>query len=349
MRIGYSFWGFLGSGVTDTPDGGRSHRLPLIRALIERGHEMVFLQSDRDRLEAGDPVARPYRFDDGYPELDALVVEWRWRIEGRNTTPCNAPGHTCDLHRQTSLLRRYTGALRTPTVIWDKDRRLRPDDGWRASPGVVVCEAALHPTPGAHRVLFPVEDALLDSADPRALARTPRDLPLVYAGNQYDRDNAFDRFFAPVAARVDHRVLGKWTNTARWPHIRFVGRQPFPDVARFHHRSLATVLLLPDRYAAAGQMTQRLFEAVLAGCLPLAPATIRDVHRFVPAELVVRDGDHATAVLEGLLRQVGSAHHVGLLRTCLDRLALFRLSEQVERLELAITAAIGSAQSGAPC
>ncbi|WP_405537498.1 hypothetical protein OG787_32255 [Streptomyces sp. NBC_00075] len=29
MKIGYSFWGFLGPGITDTPDGGRSHRRPL--------------------------------------------------------------------------------------------------------------------------------------------------------------------------------------------------------------------------------------------------------------------------------------------------------------------------------
>ena len=33
MRIGYSFWGFIGPGITDTPDGGRSHRATLIDAL----------------------------------------------------------------------------------------------------------------------------------------------------------------------------------------------------------------------------------------------------------------------------------------------------------------------------
>lgn len=208
-----------------------------------------------------------------------------------------------------------------------------------------MCEPALHPTRGAHRLLFPVDDVLLDSAAPRALAEAPRDLPLVYAGNQYDRDEAFDRFFAPAAARVDHLVAGKWTDTARWPHVHFAGRQPFPEIARLHRRSLATMLLLPDRYAAAGQMTQRLFEAVLAGCLPLAPATIRDVHRFVPPQLLVHDGAHAIAVLEELREQAGTDRHVGILRTCLDRLGLFRLSDQVERLEQAIAAAT---RTGAP-
>ena len=56
----------------------------------------------------------------------------------------------------------------------------------------------------------------------------PRPLPLVYIGNQYDRDEAFSAFFAPAAARFQHRVAGKWTRTADWPHVNFTGRCPFP-------------------------------------------------------------------------------------------------------------------------
>ena len=48
MRIGYSFWGFLGPGITDTPDGGRSHRRTLIDGLVAAGHDIVFLQRNRD-------------------------------------------------------------------------------------------------------------------------------------------------------------------------------------------------------------------------------------------------------------------------------------------------------------
>ncbi|WP_158702012.1 hypothetical protein [Kitasatospora sp. MMS16-BH015] len=170
-------------------------------------------------------------------------------------------------------------------------------------------------------------------------------MTLVYAGNQYDRDDAFDRFFAPAAAHVDHQVVGKWTDTARWPHVRFTGRKPFPEIARLHGRALATVLLLPDRYAAVGQLTQRLFEAVLAGCLPLAPDTIRDVHRFVPPQLIVRDGTQVTRVLRELREQSGTAQHARLLADCLERLNLFRLSAQIERLELAIDAAAGATRN----
>jgi hypothetical protein len=45
VRIGYSFWGFLGNGITDTPDGGRSsRRRPSVDALAARRHDIVFLQ-----------------------------------------------------------------------------------------------------------------------------------------------------------------------------------------------------------------------------------------------------------------------------------------------------------------
>src|SRR4051794_33218644 len=83
LRIGYSMWGFLGPGILDTPDGARSYRRAVVDGLREVGHEVVFLQRDRDRVEAHDPVAG-FRWDDGLPALDVLMLEWRWRLPGRN-------------------------------------------------------------------------------------------------------------------------------------------------------------------------------------------------------------------------------------------------------------------------
>jgi hypothetical protein len=80
-------------------------------------------------------------------------------------------------------------------VVWDLDRQL-PDDGpLRHLPNVAVGEFALLGTPGAWRLMCPVPDALLDAADPLRLARIPRPLPLVYVGNQYDRDEHFGKYF----------------------------------------------------------------------------------------------------------------------------------------------------------
>jgi hypothetical protein len=73
-------------------------------------------------------------------------------------------------------------------------------------------------------------------------------------------------------------------------------------------------------------MTQRIFEAVLAGCLPLAPASIRRVASFVPPSLIVRDGDDVTRRIGTLRAIAGSPEHADLLAACLQRLELFRLS-----------------------
>lgn len=335
--IGYSFWGFLGPGVTDTPDGGRSHRRTLIDVLDGDGHQVVFLQHNRDLYEAGDDLGGRYVFDPGLPDIDVLFLEWRWPIPDRNTTPCGTPGHTCDLHRQRQLLDHYTFALDTPTLIWDKDRRLAAGDPLRRRPGVIVCEAALSPTPGARRLLFPVRDTNVDAADPAELAARPRPVSLAYVGNQYDRDDAFDRFFAPAAARFRHVVAGKWTSTGRWPHVTFTGRIPFPRVSELYGEALATVLLLPDRYALAGQMTQRIFEAVLSGCVPLAPATIRHVDMFVPPQLIVNDGTDMIRTLHWLRSIRGSRAHADLIAECLRRLEVFRISLQRQALCTVLT------------
>nr|WP_221378310.1 hypothetical protein [Actinoplanes polyasparticus] len=332
MLIGYSFWGFLGDGITDTPDGGRSHRRTLIDGLRSYGREIVFLQTNRDLAEAGVDLTSTYQWDDQLPEIEALFLEWRWPIPGRNATECGAPGHTCDLHRQQQLLDHYTTAG-IPTLLWDKDRRLPVEDPLRRAANVAVCEPALHPTPGAVTLLFPVGDEALDSADPVALTAFERDLPLVYVGNQYDRDDAFDRYFVPAAAGHPHLVAGKWTRTQRWPDVNFQGRMPFTQVDSLYRRSVSTILLLPDRYAHVGHMTQRLFEAVLAGCLPLTPSTIRDAARFTPAELHVSDGADAARTITELLTVIGTDAHAELLTACLQRLDPFRLSEQLDVID----------------
>ena len=332
VLIGYSFWGFLGHGITDTPDGGRSHRRILIDGLTDRGHTIIFLQANRDLAEADEDLTQAYRWDTGTPEVDVLFLEYRWPITGRNTTACGTPGHTCDRHRQQQLLDHYTAAG-VPTVVWDKDRQMREADPLRYAHGVTVCEAALYPTPGASTLLFPVHDSVLDAADAAALTAGVRDMPLVYVGNQYDRDDAFAHYLAPAAGTVRHIVAGKWTRNDRWPDVSFTGRIPFPQVEELYHRALATVLLLPERYASAGQMTQRLFESVLNGCLPLTPMTIRDANRFTSPELHVHDGADVAARLDALARHAGTARHAELLDGCLRRLDIFRLSRQLDRLD----------------
>lgn len=139
----------------------------------------------------------------------------------------------------------------------------------------------------------------------------------------------FNAYFAPAAAHVTHRIAGKWTQTHTWPDLNFTGRCHFGEVDQLHSSALATVLLLPDRYARAGHMTQRIFEAVLAGCLPLTPTTTRAADRFTPRTLHVNDAHDVLTAVRRLDLIAGSPAHAALIADCLRHLDIFRLSAQV--------------------
>jgi hypothetical protein len=335
LTIGYSFWGFLGNGVVDTPDGGRSHRRTLLQGLLASGHRLALLQSDRDRSEASDPMqlASDATWAAGLPDIDALMLEWRWLVAGRNDPASrDHAGYTPDLDRQRQLVAHYTLGLGTPTMVWDKDLTLAADDPIRAQPNVQVLEAALYPGQGARQLLFPVADDVLDGrlAAPGALSGR-RELPLVYVGNQYGRDDHFDRWFAPLASQHPHSVYGKWPFTSAWPQVRFAGRVPFAQVETIYREALATVALLPPRYRARGQMTQRLAEAVLAGCLTIVPSDIRGAERFAPTALIASSTEDAARLMRSLLcldtDQLGE-----LDAQALEHLQRFRASAQTDRL-----------------
>lgn len=308
-----------------------AYRRPLLDTIQAAGHQIVLVQDNRDLLEAGLDLRDQYEFDDGFPDLDALVLEWRSPLPGHDTTTCGSPGHTCDLHRQEQLLLWYTQARKTPTLIWDPDRRLTADDPIRRLPQVRVAEYAFNPTPGAITITCPVPDVLLDHADPAALAARHRPLPLVYVGDQDDHDTAFEKYFAPAATEFDHRVAGNWTTTSRWPHVTFTGRCTFSEVVQIHAGALATVWL-PDRYARLGYQTCRLTEAVIEGCLPLTPADTAIAEWFTPKQLHVHNGDEVIEKLRWLQSIHGTREHQRLIAACLLRLRDYRLSAQTETL-----------------
>lgn len=108
---------------------------------------------------------------------------------------------------------------------------------------------------------------------------------------------------------------------------------PSPRSVSLHERSLATVLLAPDRYAITGQFTHRTFEAVLAGCLPLVPDTTRTAATIAPAELLVHDGEDVTRAVTRIRRLAGTTAHAQLIGECVRRLEVFRLSRQLRLLD----------------
>ncbi len=95
-------------------------------------------------------------------------------------------------------------------------------------------------------------------------------------------------------------------------------------------------------------MTQRLFEAVLAGCLPITPGTIPSAAVFTPPPLHAATGRQAADRVAGLLDIAGTARHAELIAACLDRLGVFRLSRQLRTLDQ-ILGRLTDARSACPC
>jgi hypothetical protein len=62
-----------------------------------------------------------------------------------------------------------------------------------------------------------------------------------------------------------------------------------------------------------------------------APADICGVETFVPSRLIVVDGDDVIRRIAELRVIAGSPEHADLIAGCLERLELFRLSQQVAR------------------
>ena len=112
-------WGFLGDGVVDTRDSARAYRRPFVDGLLAAGHAVVFLQPDRDLLEARRAPLVRYRWDLGFPDLDALIFEWRWPAPGRNTTDSGHRSH-----------QRFGGAV----MITGSARQQSPTTGATAAP-----------------------------------------------------------------------------------------------------------------------------------------------------------------------------------------------------------------------
>ncbi len=328
MRIGYSFWGFLGPGITDTPDGGRSHRRTLIDGLTAAGHDIVFVQHNRDLAEAGHDLRHRYAWDDGLPDIDVLFLEWRWPIPGRNTTRCGTPGHTCDLHRQDELVARYTLGHRVPTLCGTKTCNCRHVPRCARCPTSRSARLRWRPAPARSACCSPSPTTTWTGPIRRPWPRCPGRCRWSTSGTSTTATRRSRRSSHPPLPGTAIAWPGSGADGGL-AERHFTGRCAFPEVRKLYESALTTVVLLPERYARAGQMTQRLFEAVLAGCLPVTPAALPFASAFTPPALHAATGTQAADRITELQKIAGTARHAELIADCLGRLGLFRLSRQL--------------------
>ncbi len=343
--MGYSFWGFLGSGISDTPDGGRSHRLTFLKSLVQSGCEIFLLQRDRDRLEAHEIITvEGLQYHSGFPELDILFLEYRWEINGRN---CNVSAkdlnYTPDLDRQKELIKHYE-KKQIPIVIWDKDQKL---DSIPNLKKIVVFEAALFPRPERRSLFFPMGmewNHLAESIIP-SYQLEKRLFPIVYIGNQYERDESLKTWIDLPAKDlgIQPHIYGNWTiypllhksNKSRFPQCFFKGKLAFSKLSKVYQNYQFTVLIAPERYYETGQFTQRLFESLCNLCIPLVPSKYRGVEKIIIPDFIIKNPDEI-ALKINFLRSINKETLISLIRLQIERLKLFSVDAQIKTCLTAI-------------
>lgn len=296
-KIGYSFWGFLGDGVVDTPDGGRSHRIVLINELIRRKCKLFMLQKNRDLEEAGEDYSNNLIiFDEGFPDIEVLFLEYRWKIPGRNCgISKDSLGYCPDLDRQEELIRHYS-LKRIPILIWDKDQQLTHEDETNiVTSNYFIFEPSLLPSKGRGMLLFPVDISKIQSAQYNLhyYSKMTKDIKLIYIGNQYDRDESFEKYYDLVGKmlKTEIQVYGKWTKIDKFYYSKFHGRVAYSQTASLYKRSLACIAIAPKRYYLSGQFTQRIFESTWSHCLTLVPSEYAAKEHIFPDFLVVESAE----------------------------------------------------------
>lgn len=339
-KIGWSCWGFLGNGIVDTPDGGRSHRYPLLKQLIMMGCTIIMLQKNRDLEEACDDFESVFlNFSDGFPEIDVLFLEYRWPIPNRNVGISEDDiTYTPDYNRQNVLIQYYS-KKKIPILIWDKDQKLNNDNLILQNDRVKVFEPCLFPKFNRQTLLFPLAPELIEQFITKrdVYSKEDRNIGLVYIGNQYERDDSFYHFIdAPLGIlKMKNCIYGNWTkydekykkNLENFENVTFMGRLGFDKVYEIYIQSFVTVLIAPDRYYERGQFTQRLFEAMSQLCIPLVPSRYKGVGQVIIKEFIVEDTNDVVEKISSLCK-LKNHEIVELLNKQFEKLSLFDIERQ---------------------
>jgi hypothetical protein len=294
MRIGISYWGYCEpfgtSGEAKTPDGHRYGRPIFVDGANQKKHQVISLQKRRE--------SSPYvglSYDDGFPEIDVLFVEWRWPTYKNSGLNKIEP----DLDRQTALLDYYHGNV--PVVIWDCDYKITPEDElmW---PEAIIADPAFEP-----RFLTKKRTRLMFWTDWKFLLRpTKNSLEYGYIGNNYERPEAFKNYYSDPSlglrrSGLQTTVHGNWLEISperdhpsvlikQHPHVSFAPRLNFYEsMLRLNSFTCTTHITKPE-YAKRGFASPRYLENVAAGTPSLVPVEFR-VPDLLGKEWIVSDPD----------------------------------------------------------
>ena len=326
MRIGYSYWGYLGDHKFDdegnpasTPDGNATYSWALIWELLCSGHEVYQMQQDRDAVgwkltgpnglfsafstrKRHDAWSRMVRTDGvSFPELDVLLLEWRFTIPGRNTEADRLkPGWQPDLDRQTRLLQHYR-STKTKVVIWDLDHKLTFDEERYWAPDAII-ETSVKPREQSMRRRRVEPPMVIGDLLQFDTVQVNPCLKLVYVGSRYERDDIITEYIGPASDVYPGQIVfyGNWLKSVDecrklWPNVCYEDRISTVDFHAAYSEAVACPLLAKRSYIKTGFITPRPWEAILFGTIPVGIRQMHGIDQYAINN--VEDGDEMTDLL----------------------------------------------------
>lgn len=302
MRLGYSWHGFLGDNKIEngqsisSPDGNATYGWSIIYEGLRRGHRTFAMQNSRDyeaTVRLGRDNFRAFSYGQryeafasldmtngiGFPDIDVLLLEWRFPIPGRNTIEDKGkPGYQSDLERQNRLIEYYAG--RIPIIVWDLDHKLTADDELylkkvTGKEPIIFETSAIPRTQIANRIR--VEPPICIEALLQFTTRmADKNKKLTYIGSRYERDDIITKYIKPASDLWPCSVefWGNWLNSINecrklWPNISYNERVTVKDFRRIYGDSIACPLLAKQSYLDSGFITPRPWEALMFGTIPI--------------------------------------------------------------------------------
>lgn len=371
MRFGYSFWGFVGDNKIEngkevsTPDGNATYSWSIVHEAQKRGWKVYSMQQDRDfeavsefglennfstfnckkRAKAWADTLPTFGID--LPELDVLLLEWRWQIPGRNcflneqsvVSFIGEFGEKAqpDFMRQMQLLNHYKGR-NTKIIIFDLDHKLTADDERHWQPDAIfeTSVTPLHLTMDRTRVEIPtVVSDLLEF--PTIAAKENK--KLIYVGSRYERDDIIEKFIKPVSDRFPNEVqfYGNWTNEPNlseckkmWPNILYNGRITVKGFRDAYSDAIACPLLCKQSYMDSGFITARIWESILFGTIPIGLSATKGIQEYVSI-LAVKDSQMMIDLIKLMPRDVECRDR--LRRELIEKIWFMDVRHFVDKIE----------------
>lgn len=295
-------------------DGSVYTRRGLVRWCEENNIQYVWLGKNRDSefdsltssIEFKDVIGKkkgPFEFEDDLPEGDFLLIEARTRIFG----PYDIG------YEQGKIIDWYLKNTDIKIGIWDFDLNIQNIFGKNGKKG-------LYPWINKYLdrfvgfVPYEITDKIKEKYNLKnlqtlywpmnhelTLEAGPKEYDLLYSGSDYNRREAFAKFYGRISDSSDMVVKysGVWKKKdskeflSQFPSLESVGYVTLDKLRSEIQKARAVIQIVRKDYEDIGYHTERLQEVPFFGTICLADGNINNIESFCPKELIVSTTEEA--------------------------------------------------------